>query len=325
LTEDIPVVTGVGNYQRLDTPSPKCFGAVSPLDPEMFSTVIEHTHNVLAGESNPKYSPIEVAQWLEDFAAASREAWASARIKSTSLKSPEFRRIEEDVLIQNSLGIYFAAKMRSSMLFQIFLDTGSVEAGRQALAQLNKGRAEWARMADRAAKVYKSDIGYGDVPVRRGCWSDRIPAIDADIAAMKAKLESPPAASGSAEAAARAIRAATSKPVRPAVHCKHLPSDSFHPGSALHLSLQLAPDAAASVATARLHYRHVDQAERWVSMEMKKDAGGFSGEIPAEYTDSLYPLQYYFELKNKEKAAWLYPAFNATLSNQPYYAISNRS
>jgi hypothetical protein len=325
MTEDIPVVAGVGNYQRLDTPSPKCFGAVSPLDPEMFSTVIEHTHNVLAGDSNPKYSPIEVAQWLEDFVAASREAWTSARIKSTSLKSPEFRRIEEDVLIQNGIGIYFACKIRSSMLFQIFLETGNVDAGRQALAQLNKARAEWVKMADRAAKVYKSDIGYGDVPSRRGCWSDRIAGIDADLAAMKTKLESPPAASGSAEAAAKAIRAATSKPVRPAVHCTHTPSDSFHPGSALSLSLKLAPGAAAAVASARLHYRHVNQAERWIAVDMQKDAGGFSGEIPAAYTDSLYPVQYYFELQNKEKTAWLYPAFNATLSNQPYYAISQRS
>ncbi len=324
MTEDIPVVVGVGNYQRLDTPSPKCFAAVSPLDPEIFSTVIEYTRDVLADKPNPKYSPIEVAQWLEDFAAASSQAWATARIKSTSLKAPEFRRIEEDVLIQNGIGIYFAAKMRSSMLFQIFLETGSAEAGRQALAQLNRARAEWAKMADRASKVYKSDIGYGDVPLRRGHWSDRIPAIDADIAAMKEKLQSPPASSGSAEAIARAIHAAAARPIRPAVHCSHVADASFHPGKALHLSLQV-PASAATVSSARLHYRHVNQAERWLTVDMQKDHSGYSAEIPAEYTDSVYPLQYYFELNDKQKAAWLYPAFNATLSNQPYYAISNRS
>ncbi len=325
MTEDIPVVAGVGNYQRLDTPSPKCFAAVSPLDPELFSTVIEHTKDVLAGRPNPKYSPIEVAQWLEDFAAASRLAWATARIKSTSLKSPEFRRIEEDILIQNSIGIYFASKMRSSMLFQIFLETGSAEAGRQALAQLNKARAEWARMSDRASKVYKADIGYGDVPLRRGHWGDRIPAIDADIAAMKEKLQSPPASSGSSEAIARGMRAAAGRPMRPAVQCAHVADASFHPGKALHLSLRVPAGAATAVASARLYYRHVNQAERWLSVDMQKDHAGYSVEIPADYTDSVYPLQYYFELNDKQKRAWLYPAFNATLSNQPYYAISNRS
>jgi len=211
------------------------------------------------------------------------------------------------------------------MLFQIFLETGSAEAGRQALAQLTKARAEWARMADRASKVYKSDVGYGDVPLRRGHWSDRIPAIDADIAAMKAKLQSPPASSGSAEAIARATRAAAARPIRPAVHCTHVADATFHPGKALHLSLQIPVGATNAAASARLHYRHVNQAERWLAVDMQKDHAGYSAEIPAEYTDSVYPLQYYFELDNKQKEAWLYPAFNASLSNQPYYAISRRS
>jgi hypothetical protein len=45
--------------------------------------------------------------------------------------------------------------------------------------------------------------------------------------------------------------------------------------------------------------------------------------IPAAYTDSPYPLQYYFEL-HTATAATLHPAFNPTLSNQPYYAIHIR-
>jgi hypothetical protein len=47
--------------------------------------------------------------------------------------------------------------------------------------------------------------------------------------------------------------------------------------------------------------------------------------IPGDYTNSIYSLQYYFELQRRTDAAWLYPAFNATLSNQPYYAIAKRS
>jgi hypothetical protein len=59
-------------------------------------------------------------------------------------------------------------------------------------------------------------------------------------------------------------------------------------------------------------------------MEMKSGSGGYSAAIPGEYTKSPYPLQYYFELQ-RATDAWLYPAFNATLSNQPYYAISKRT
>jgi hypothetical protein len=68
----------------------------------------------------------------------------------------------------------------------------------------------------------------------------------------------------------------------------------------------------------------VDQAERWLSMEMQPGTSGYSAAIPGDYTGSVYPLQYYFELQRASDAC-LYPAFNATLSNQPYYAVSKRT
>jgi hypothetical protein len=78
------------------------------------------------------------------------------------------------------------------------------------------------------------------------------------------------------------------------------------------------------VEAVRLHYRHVNQAERWLTVEMKNDGAAYTAAIPGDYSKSPYPLQYYFELQRKADA-WLYPAFNPTLSNQPYYAISKRS
>ena len=43
--------------------------------------------------------------------------------------------------------------------------------------------------------------------------------------------------------------------------------------------------------------------------------------IPGEYTNSPYPLEYYFELHNGAGQAWLYPGFDATLANQPYFVV----
>jgi hypothetical protein len=73
-----------------------------------------------------------------------------------------------------------------------------------------------------------------------------------------------------------------------------------------------------------LHYRHVNHGERWREMPMTGEGMAFRAAIPAEYTRSPYPLQYYFELRS-QKVAWLYPALNATLSNQPYYAVWKRT
>ena len=64
------------------------------------------------------------------------------------------------------------------------------------------------------------------------------------------------------------------------------------------------------------------RAERWLSVEMQRGHNGYSAAIPGDYTNSVYPLQYYFALQRGADAAWLYPAFNSSLSNQPYYAIA---
>jgi len=57
---------------------------------------------------------------------------------------------------------------------------------------------------------------------------------------------------------------------------------------------------------------------------MDEHPGTYSAAIPAAYTASPYPLQYYFELRTATSAT-LHPPFNPTWSNQPYYAIHKRT
>src|SRR5260370_32650187 len=51
-----------------DSPSPKVFGNVSPLDPQLFGRINDFADELLKGERSATYSPIEVAQWTEDYA-----------------------------------------------------------------------------------------------------------------------------------------------------------------------------------------------------------------------------------------------------------------
>jgi hypothetical protein len=70
----------------------------------------------------------------------------------------------------------------------------------------------------------------------------------------------------------------------------------------------------------RLHYRHVNQAERWQSVAMAIDGTDASAEIPAEYTDSPYHLQYFISSSAKERIS-LTPGLSSTVSNQPYFVV----
>ena len=308
---NMPIVAG-GDIPYSDTPEPKVYGHVSPLDPQLFSTIADHAQDLLAGRSQARYSPTEVAAWLEGFAATSEAALARARKQSDA---GEFRRLDEDTRIVNAMGRFYAAKLRAALLYEIWSSTRDARAGSLALSHYEKARSAWAAMAERAKAVYVMDITYGRVPKRRGHWADKLDGIDKDLAAMRAAI----AAAGSRTGdAAQAIAKATAPYHRPVVDCRHVAPERFAPGQPLVLSL------AASGVSVRLFYRHVNQAERWRSMPMAQQGGAFTAAIPGDYTDSVFPLQYYFEL-SRAGAAWLYPAFNATLSNQPYYAVWKRS
>jgi hypothetical protein len=304
-----------------DTSKPFCVSNISPLDPQLFSPAGDHAKDLLAGTISPRYSPIEVAQWIEGFVYASSQALEEARRSAGKRSSsPEFRRMEEDMLILHGLGTFYANLFRSAVLYSIFEETGDPQAGSTALTLYKKARTAWVSMAERAKGVYMVDISYGDIPQRRGHWMDRIPAIDRDLAAMEARVGQK---SANPKPAATAVGAATRRSERPSLPCTHNVPTAFHPGSELPIALSLMAGSAAP-AGVTLWYRHVNQAERWKSTPMQLQGGSYHAAIPAGYTDSPYPLQYYFELRSS-KVAWFHPAFNATLSNQPYYDVAHRS
>ncbi|MFP5228668.1 MAG: hypothetical protein ACLGXA_13680 [Acidobacteriota bacterium] len=323
LYTNMPVVLGSEKSPYGDTPEPKCFGTVSPLDPRLFSTVVEGTRDMMANWPNPKVSPVEVAAWLEEMATAAEAGLQEARVQADHPQSAEFRRIEEDVLIQIGLGRFFAKKLRSAVLWEIWQKSGDAGVGAQAVTYYKDARNAWATMATRAKGVYRADIGYGRVPMRRGCWMDRLTAIDVDLLAMQAAVGAK-AGSGTLPAEMeQAVRQATGTPQQPSVAASHTPAENFTPGTPLDIALELGKGVAADEITVRMRYRHVDQAERWQWLEMDRSERTYKGTIPGDYTHSAFPLEYFFELKRGNEA-WMAPGFDATLSNQPYYAVEQK-
>jgi hypothetical protein len=83
------------------------------------------------------------------------------------------------------------------------------------------------------------------------------------------------------------------------------------------LPLELAVTGRPRV---RLRYRRVNQEERWQTAEMQASGGAYRAAIPADYSRSPYPLQYFFEVR-EAGAAWIYPGLGATLAAFPYFVV----
>src|SRR5207237_9013841 len=158
---------------------------VSPLDPELFATVEECAAALLAGEPLAKYSPLEVADWLETLALDARRRLADAEARAGTAPAPAFRRLATDVAIQSGLGRFFAAKLLAGVLWALYERSGSAMASEEARKAYRSAREAWAELAKRAEGVYLKDITFGRVANLRGHWSDRLAAIDQNIADLE--------------------------------------------------------------------------------------------------------------------------------------------
>lgn len=313
-----PIVDASKSSTYSDTPAPKVFGNVSSLDPQLFLSIDEFVAELLGKEVSGKYSPLEVAQWLNVAADTTAFHLRAAQAQVKDQKSVEFRRAAVDLTIHAGIGCFFAAKLRSGVFYAAFEQTVDRATLTLALKEYRRARDIWKGLASEAKGVYVSDITFGPSPHQRGNWLDRLTAIEEDIAEMQARFESAHATSD--KQVSIPLQRLTEPSKREPFPMQHKPAATFVPGQPLEILLEV-PSAEAQSLRIRLHYRHVNQAERYDSVDMLAERTRFSVAIPADYSDSQYPLQYYFELRRGPDRAWLFPGLGDQLSCQPYYVV----
>jgi hypothetical protein len=323
---DIGIVGTDGSVEThyYDTPEPKRFGTVGPLDPEIFSTVVETVGELLGDPPSGRYSAIDVSSWLERLSDNAEEHLARMERELAGPRRPPARRLIADAAIQAALGRFFAWKLRAAVLYETFMRTGGSGLLRDALEAYRAARAGLADAAERAAGVYVNDLTFGPQPWLRGSWADRLPAVDRDLDAMTALEPVPFHEPARLEDELR--RAITEpSPRTPPPGVSHTPPAAFLPGDPIQVSLDVGADApATSVELVRLRYRHVDQSMTYDEIEMIRRGDGFEATIPGADTDSPYAIQYLFAARDAEGRAWLYPGLGARLSDQPYYVVRAR-
>lgn len=295
-----------------DTPQPRIFSTVSPLDPEMFYRICDYVKDLLSGELSGKYSPLQVSDWLLMLANKAEASLIEAEKRIGSV-SAEYERFVLDVHIQIGIGRFFAHKFRSAVSYELFTLTQCVKHLETALEEYHAARKAWAVMAQVAADEYCVDLNFGHIEKQRGHWLDRLPQIDEDIKRMtellqkQEKMTEPITPIKLIE-----YRAPLSSP-----NISHQPPESFIPGHDMQVRLDVFMDKQV-----RLHYRHVSQGELYVVRDMHPlQSNQLIATIPSEYTNSPFPIMYWFEIRNSDGTAFFFPGLGNHLDCQPYYVV----
>ncbi|SDS23803.1 hypothetical protein [Microlunatus soli] len=302
-----------------DTDDAVNWGGISPFDPGLFSSVDEFVDDLVAGRQSAKYTPLEVAELLDGLVRSAQDHLALLDVASTEPDPSsgsrtgdhsQLRRTLVDLQILSRLGTFFAGKFRAAVHYAVFRATGDRSQLAASITVYRPARDAFAEIGGISADVYQSRIAFGKEPYEGGSWADRVPAIDRDLAALEAEL------AGVADRGRSALLD-TVRPRMAPVELGHQPPDSFARGQELEIRVSSAPDVEQMI----LHYRHVDQSQRLQQIAMTRSEDGFFAVIGKDYTDTDYPLMYFFSLQDRSGRRTFAPGLDASLANQPYHLL----
>ena len=254
------------------------FGNAPTFDSALFATAREYAELLLAGEPCHRYTPLDVADWLQALAEGCEAALTRAR-SAGDFGRAEVQRITADVQILAGIARYFAERFRAACWAELFVATKVTPLIEPAIDHAKRAVLAWEGAAAVSRDLYSDDITYGPQSWLRGSWHSRLPEMQAEILDLESlrgggKLESvrSDAATDAAVAALRA-RQATIAGGGTLLETEY----RFQGGKPL--SVRLHGDADTEPT---LHYRHINQAERWKSMPMHRNGNGYVAEIPAD-------------------------------------------
>jgi hypothetical protein len=304
------------NY-HCDGREPHTFNAVSPLDPALFYRVDEFADDMVQNQKQGKISPIQTADLLEDLALSAQNYLQEAKAKMNNQNDPKFQRWLIDIEAQIGLGLFFANKFRAGTAYEFFERVGDASLLEQALKYYRLAKNAWEQVIEATKVVYTDDITFGYVSFMRGHWADRLPGIEEDIRNMENQIHNARDNVSSKEIEKAKNWLLNQQMELPAYN--HIPPKSFEKGQGVQISLSIQD--IPSDYQVYLNYRHANQAKSYQTIKMVRDAELFIADIPASYTDSAYPMIYFFEFENEEKQRRICPGFDKNLSNQPYFSI----
>src|SRR5690606_9084508 len=128
LGEDTPLPYG------FDMDTPLRFGNAPTFDPQMFSNAREYVASLIEGEADRRYSPLDVAHWLNQTADKVEIAAIKAK-QCRDLHQPFTQRLLLDAQVVAGIGRFFAAKFRGACWAELFIATGSKSARHRAVDQ----------------------------------------------------------------------------------------------------------------------------------------------------------------------------------------------
>ncbi len=300
-----------------DLKKPSRFGMSTTCDPQLLMSPQELAKSIYNKKVINRYSPLTMANWLENFSKNAKKYIPSSK-KILKEKNSSLKILLVDIVIQASIGQFFAEKFRSACFWEYYLLSGNKYIGKKALEKYIKARDQWKVAGDVSKEIYLPDLTYGPQSWLRGRWDDRLPAIEEDICEMKRIIDSHKNQNSLLKNNVnKNLTAMENWKNYQKIGIEHISPKQFVQNKKILLSCSIK---IKNNFLGYLHYRQVNQSIKWKKIKLNKETKKFTANIPAAYTKTPFPIQYYFEFTDNKISSFA-PGFKKNLSNQPYYLL----
>lgn len=311
-------ISAIGTFQArpvgFDMDGPTRFGNAPSFDSQMFASPRSYVEDLFAGRQTRSYTPVDVAAWMDDLVGDVETALQDLRALADLTVASERYAVDMEILA--AMARFFAQKFRSACFAEVLLATRSDRALKHALAHARRAVSAWAVAAAAGGRNYHGDLAFGPGDHMRGNWASRLPQIEAEANALQVfQMQDTPDPIHDGAAADRVMDILTrQRRVEPLAVAVDAPG-TFRPGEPIEIVLQ-----EPARGELMLHYRHVNQGERWQQSAPEGGTDGRRWTIPASYTNSEFHIQFYLTATDGETVR-IFPGFPETLDAAPYALI----
>jgi hypothetical protein len=295
------------------------YGSTEPSDHGLFYGIDEFVQDEVSGKFSGKYSPLQVAAWLDDMADETETALGRAEADVQDKTGAEFLAMRVDLLMLCDFARYHAAKIRSAYALARWRSKKEEDYLSDALLLLESAIGYWKDLAMKGKENYHHDLDFSSAgsETRRGTWGDLTGELLADRSTIVEKLKK-----NGLEADDKL--AFSYYPTRiSAERCRMAACfpEAARPGEALKIEMKTAFFGECE-AQPILHYRHTDQTEGlFHTLEMEANAGTCSALIPADYMVPEWDLQIYITVQGPSGVCFMLPGIYHPMYPYPYHVV----
>ena len=314
-----------GRAYAFDMEGEARFGNVATFDSELFCNPREYARALLESRLEHRYTPLDVADWLEQLASKTEHALVDAKA-CEDYGRPAVQRLVIDAAISAGIARFFAERFRAAIYAELWIATHVTTLMDKAIDHVRRSVSAWETIAAISREVYHNDLTYGPQSWMRGSWHSRLEEIRAEILDLEASRGAVKGYTGAGQGGTTAMTPqvqhaldmlAGREPVAGQRLAVTAPAQ-VEAGKAFEVRVTGQFDSPPM-----LHFRHVNQAERWSSLSMQSIGGQHVASIPADYTDSPFHLQYFVSGTVQDQPV-LVPGLDGDLANEPYYTALHR-